>query len=236
MSHEVDRYDRIDLVRRFFSGNESSYDRVVRLTTIGFDCRWKEKIVDMIPAESTRIADQACGTGILTIKIARRFPHARVIGIDVTGGYLRVAKEKAEALGLRNIELIPGRAEEIMPEGECDCVTSSYLAKYADLDRLVHITKKLLRPGGVILAHDFTYPKGRIFAFVWRLYFSFLQTVVARRYPSWKPAFDGLPEFLRETDWVGRLGRLLARYGFEDIRSEPLTFGTAAIVLAKKAP
>ena len=47
-----------------------------------------------------RILDQACGTGILTLKIARRFPQARIIGVDLTDEYLRVARRKAEALGL----------------------------------------------------------------------------------------------------------------------------------------
>ena len=232
----MDRRDRMDLVSRFFSGTASSYDRVVRFSTLGFDYRWKRKMVGMIPAGSAGIVDQACGTGILTVMIARRFPKARVTGIDVTEGYLQVAKAKVAALGLGNIELIQGRAEDILPEGACDCVTSSYLAKYADLHSLVANIRKMLRPGGVVIMHDFTYPGNWAWAAAWRLYFGLLRAAGVRLYPSWKPAFDDLPWFLRQTDWVDRLKGLLADCGFEEIRSESLTFGAAAIVWARRAP
>jgi len=39
----------------FFSGTGTTYDHIVNLTTLGFDGRWKEKMVDKIPAASTRI-------------------------------------------------------------------------------------------------------------------------------------------------------------------------------------
>jgi demethylmenaquinone methyltransferase/2-methoxy-6-polyprenyl-1,4-benzoquinol methylase len=229
----MDRCDRLDLVGRFFSGTGSSYNRVVRLATLGFDYRWKKKIVGMIPAGSARIIDQACGTGILTLMIARRFPQAGVTGIDVTEGYLQVAKKKVAALGLANIALLQGRAEDVLPEGACDCVTSSYLAKYADLPALVSNIKKMLRPGGLLIMHDFTYPRNRVCAAAWRLYFRLLQGVGARLYPEWKTAFDDLPGLLLQTDWVGRLKGLLGASGFGEVRSEDLPFGAAAIVSAR---
>ncbi len=228
----MDGQGRADMVRRFFSGTGSTYDHIVNVTTLGFDGRWKEKIVEKIPARSMRIMDQACGTGILTLKIARKYPHAEVTGVDVTEEYLRIAKERVKESGLRNVELILGRAEDIVPRGGWDCVTSSYLAKYADLDRLVLNIGTMLRPGGAVIMHDFTYPPNRTFARFWGLYFILLQTAGARRYPAWKPAFDGLPGLIRETDWVERLQRLLKEQNFTGLTVEPLTFGTSAIIAA----
>ena len=111
----MDEQDRAEMVHRLFSGTGTTYDRIVGLTTLGLDGRWKERILEKIPAWSTRIVDQACGTGILTLKIARKFPHARVTGVDVTEEYLRIANERVKASGLPNVELILGRAEEIVP-------------------------------------------------------------------------------------------------------------------------
>ncbi len=223
----------MDLVGRFFSGTGSSYDSVVRATTLGFDNRWKKRIVGMVPAGPARIVDQACGTGILTLMLARHFPQARVTGIDVTEGYLKIAKAKTAASGLGNVELMQGRAEDMLPEGPADCVTSSYLAKYANLPALVRNVKKILRPGGLLIMHDFTYPGNKTCAAAWRLHFALLQSIAVRFYPSWRPAFDDLPGFLRQTDWVARLKELLAGCGFEEIGSESLHFGAAAIVRAK---
>jgi demethylmenaquinone methyltransferase/2-methoxy-6-polyprenyl-1,4-benzoquinol methylase len=223
-----------DTVRRFFTGTGTTYDRIVNLATLGFDRRWKGEILKKIPPWSAAILDQACGTGILTLDIARRFPHARIIGVDVTEEYLRIAREKVRTTGLWNVELILGRAEDVLPETGIDCVTSSYLAKYADLDRLVGNIGRMLRPGGVAILHDFTYPARRAFARAWELYFTLLQTVGPWRYPAWRPAFEGLPGLLRETDWVGRLQRLLEEQGFCEGAVQSLFLGTSAIVSARR--
>ena len=112
----ISRESPTDRVRRFFSGTGTTYDRIVNLCTLEFDRLWKQKILRAIPEGSFRILDQACGTGILTLKIARRFPQARIVGVDLTDEYLRVARKKAAALGLNHLEFIPGRAEEVRPD------------------------------------------------------------------------------------------------------------------------
>jgi demethylmenaquinone methyltransferase/2-methoxy-6-polyprenyl-1,4-benzoquinol methylase len=222
------------LVPLFFSGTGATYDRVVRCTTLGFDARWKARIIRGIPHDSSAIIDQACGTGILTTRIARSFPRARVVGVDMTEGYLEIARKKVRRLGLENVELLAGRAEDVMPEGKWDCITSSYLAKYADLHRLVGVARSLLRPGGVLLMHDFTRPPGRVCVRLWRVYLGMLKTVGPCWYPEWKAAFDGLPALLYRTSWVPQLAALLRAHGFREIETEFFTLGTSAIVAARR--
>ena len=225
---------KTDYVRRFFPGTGSSYDHIVNICTLGFDRLWKQKIVEKIPEGSVRIMDQACGTGILTIGIARRFPQGRIIGVDVTGEYLHIARMKAGALGLNNIEFILGRAEEVHPDQRFDCITSSYLAKYAEMETLVGNIRTMLREGGMLIMHDFTYPSSRSFALVWGFYFKLLQTMGSWKYPQWKTVFDDLPGFLRESKWPDELTACLRKNSFSDITRQSLTFGTAAIVTARK--
>jgi SAM-dependent methyltransferase len=50
------------------------------------------------------ILEAGCGTGNVAIAIAQLFPEIRVVGIDVTEESLKIAKESAEKLGLKNIE------------------------------------------------------------------------------------------------------------------------------------
>ncbi len=50
------------------------------------------------------ILEAGCGTGNVAIAIAQLFPEAHVVGIDVTEESLRIAKESAANLGLKNIE------------------------------------------------------------------------------------------------------------------------------------
>jgi demethylmenaquinone methyltransferase/2-methoxy-6-polyprenyl-1,4-benzoquinol methylase len=226
--------DQTDRVRRFFSGTGTTYDRIVNLCTLEFDRLWKYKILRAIPEGSARILDQACGTGILTLKLARRFPQARIVGVDLTEEYLRVARKKAEALGLKRVTFIRGRAEDVRPELIFDCITSSYLAKYADLERLIATGNDLLRVGGTLILHDFTYPANPVLARIWEFYFRLLQTLGAWKYPQWKTVFDELPGFLRETQWTRELPRMLPAYGFSEITQTSLTWGTSALVTARK--
>ena len=230
----ISRESSTNRVRRFFSGTGTTYDRIVNRCTLEFDRLWKQKILRAIPKGSSRILDQACGTGILTLKIARRFPQARIVGVDLTEEYLRVARKKAEALGLNHLEFISGRAEEVRPDLIFDCITSSYLAKYADIERLVDNLRLLLRDGGILIMHDFTYPADPVFARIWEFYFKLLQTIGTWKYPQWKTVFDELPGFLRETQWTRDLVLSLQKNGFSGITLTSLTWGTSAIVTARK--
>jgi demethylmenaquinone methyltransferase / 2-methoxy-6-polyprenyl-1,4-benzoquinol methylase len=222
------------IVRRFFAGTSLSYDHISNLCTFGADRWWKRKMLLKIPAGSAFIMDQACGTGILTLKIARRFPEAKIIGVDMTGEYLDLARKKAEALGAKNVEFILGRAEEVSPDHIFDCIISSYLAKYADLQLLVPRLRAMLRNNGLVVIHDFTYPTNRLFALVWEFYFTLLRTIGARRYPEWRLAFDGLPALLKQTVWVDQLQEMLRGNGFSGVAAERFTIGTSAIVTATK--
>lgn len=228
----MNAYPGCRLVHRFFSGTGHSYDHIVHLCTLGFDIWWKKKIMARIPARPRKIIDQACGTGILTFQIAQEFPHCHVIGVELRDEYLRIAQQKAGALKLSNVSFILGRAEDIVLENGFDCITSSYLAKYADLAAVGHNAKNMLRPGGVLIMHDFTYPSGRVFPWIWRRYFRILQTGGAWRYPEWRTAFNELPALLHATEWVNDLLRILPENGFCTLAIEPLTFGTSAIVSA----
>lgn len=225
---------KIEVVHRFFSGTGSSYDQVATICTCGFDKYWKKKIIAKVPARPARIIDQACGTGVLTFEIARTFPGCKVIGIELRDEYLNIAREKARASGIRNVEFILGRAEDVVLEGSCDCITSSYLAKYAEMGTLISNAGTMLRPGGQIIMHDFTYPSNPAFLYLWHAYFQLLRSIGAGIYPEWRTVFYELPPFLRQTEWVSEALALLKENAFFDITSESLTFGTSAIVTGRK--
>jgi len=226
---------KVKLVHQFFSGTGTSYDFMVNLCTLGFDRWWKKEILGKIPEGSMRILDQACGTGILTFKIAQRLPLCHIVGVDLTEEYLNIAKEKARRQELGNVEFILGKAEEVLLRQEFDCITSSYLAKYAELGDLIRNARKMLRSGGVLIMHDFTYPPNHAFARLWEFYFRILQGAGRWEYPKWRAIFDGLPRLLRETRWVTELVRFLRENTFSDISVRSLTLSTSAIVAAKKA-
>ncbi len=225
---------REELVARLFRGTGTTYDSMVNLATFGMDRLWKRKILSRVPPAPTRILDLACGTGIVTFAIARRFPRCRVIGVDITKEYLEVAIAKAGRWGVTNVEFLHGRAEDALFDEPFDCVTASYLPKYADLPRLAANVRGMLKEGGVFIVHDFTYPDHGWAAGLWEFYFRLLQTVGTRIWPRWRTIFYGLPEVVRATRWVPELESALDGCGFRETRVERLVVGSAAIVTAKK--
>ncbi len=225
---------RLELVHRFFSGTGTTYDFMVNFATFGIDRRWKRRILNLLPLNPKRVLDLACGTGILTLAIARRNPNCRVVGVELRDEYLEIAREKVRKLGIRNVELALSRAEDYRSSEPFDCVCSSYLAKYADLQRLTRNTKDMLIGGGLLLMHDFTYPPKAYLTWIWRFYFKTLQLVGSRVFPAWREIFCGLPRLVEETRWVSDLQEALRENGFRDTRMEYLTAWGSAIITARK--
>ena len=154
----MDTYGRNDtiigregLVRSFFSGTGKSYDRVVRMFTLGLDDRWKDEIVRLVP-DSRRILDLGCGTGILTERLAMTHPRAEIVGVDITPDYLAEYEERLRRKPWIHARPMLGNAETVSLEGEFDAVVSSYLIKYVDADLLLNNTTPHLRRGGAFIA------------------------------------------------------------------------------------
>jgi demethylmenaquinone methyltransferase/2-methoxy-6-polyprenyl-1,4-benzoquinol methylase len=226
--------DGARLVEKFFPGTGSTYDDVVRATTLGLDAYWKRCMFARFPKEPRAVLDLACGTGIVTFEILRRWPKARVVGVDVTEDYLAVAREKHRRLG-GDVTFLLGLAETTKVEGPFDCVCSSYLPKYVDPDRLLENVLPALRPGGVFVVHDFSYPPLGPARAGWQAYFALLDPLMRRAKPEWANVFDhSLRDLIRTTPWVSRFRAALRRRGCALVRVEPLAFGTATVVSARK--
>jgi demethylmenaquinone methyltransferase/2-methoxy-6-polyprenyl-1,4-benzoquinol methylase len=226
---------RIALVERFFGGTGASYDAMVHWATLGFDGRWKKRMLTLIPAGDGPLLDLACGTGISTLSIARAFPGRLVVGVELRDEYLRLARDKLKDEPSLHVQFALGRAEDFDSALQFDCITSSYLAKYADLPRLVPRCRAMLRTGGVMMMHDFTMPATPATVALWRLYFLVMRGTVARACPSWSEIYLGLPALIERTRWLSDLQLELARNQFRDVRVHHLTLHGSAIVTAVKA-
>lgn len=223
-----------EFAEQFFSGNAASYDHIASVSTLGLDAWWKRKILNKIPKTPSRILEQACGTGILTCKLARLFPECRIIGVELHEGYLNIARQKVSDLQLTNVEFIHGRAEDVILDGAFDCIVSDYLAKYVDLDRLVAHAAKMLRDGGVLVMHELTRPTNPLFLWLWTIHFKFLRAYGKWKHPEWDIAFRDVPLLLEQTRWVDELVRALRANRFSDIKVEHQIFGASVLVSARK--
>lgn len=220
-------------VRRFFKDTGSSYDAVVHRFTLGIDGLWKRKMLSKMGSPE-KILDLACGTGILTFALRRKYPKCKIVGVDLSAGYLARAQAKANKEKVRDVLFVLSPAEDFFAKGGFDVVTTSYLPKYADLPRLIRQTHAMLVPGGRLVFHDFTYPTSRFLQRVFELYFFCIQPLGAWLYPEWGGVLKALPDVIRRSQWVPELLSALHGEGFVDITVESLTLQGAALVCARK--
>ena len=218
-----------NLVPKFFDETGATYDGVVSYGTLGKDKYWKRKILEQI-SDGSSFLDLACGTGILTRKIAEKFPSAKIVGIDITKSYLDVAKKNSNLFA--NISFILDDAEDFKLDSKFDCITASYLPKYCDPEILVKNCVSHLKPGGKIIFHDFTYPKNPPVRGLWNFFLTFLR-LAGYFIPSWRDALIGLPKLIRRTKWLDSYSDVMGKHGLK-VNRQYLTYGASAILTGTK--
>jgi demethylmenaquinone methyltransferase/2-methoxy-6-polyprenyl-1,4-benzoquinol methylase len=218
-----------DLVPKFFDETAQSYDKIVVATTFGKDRYWKKEILKKIPT-CEAILDLACGTGILTFQIAELLPDSQIIGVDITESYLDMAKKKLKPH--HRISFLNHDAENISLEQKFDCIVSSYIPKYCSAQALIATCMNHLKPNGIIILHDFTYPKSRAVRMLWNVYFVMLN-VLGCFVPKWKSVFADLPKLMRATRWLDDYEETMKAHGLKTQR-QSLTWGCSAILTGVK--
>jgi demethylmenaquinone methyltransferase/2-methoxy-6-polyprenyl-1,4-benzoquinol methylase len=214
--------------RKFFtSQNASEYDSIVSFCTFGQDSLWKKQILRIIDKHD-RILDLACGTGILSSMLINT-SAGHVMGLDLSFDYLQIAKSK-----MKNFLVVNSTAERIPYKDESfDSIMSSYLAKYVNIKMVVDECWRILRPNGIIVFHDFIYPKNSIMQRLWDRYLRILKTI-GYFLAKWATVFQELSQVIKNSKWVEETIDALKKRGFKDITCKHYTFSTAAIVSAKK--
>lgn len=100
---------------------------------------------------STRLLEFGCGTGSTAIAHAPYTAH--VLATDFSKNMLQIARDKAEAAELKNIEFKQIAVEDIeMPAESFDVVLGmSILHIVENMDEVIQKVQKLLKPGGIFI-------------------------------------------------------------------------------------
>lgn len=215
--------------QRFFTpSNAGSYESVARYATLGRDEVWKAEVTAAVAGKSV-VLDLACGTGLLTSMLASAGKD--VAGLDLSLGYLAESRKYG---GRHHFQATQGTAE-VLPYRDSlfDAVVSSYLAKYVDIRNVVHECGRVLRPGGIVVFHDFALPSGTMMRRLWRFYFRVL-TVAGLFIPPWRTVFRELEGVIERSRWEEKTLEALKEFGFVKVTVRYYTGGTAAIVSAEK--
>jgi ubiquinone/menaquinone biosynthesis C-methylase UbiE len=102
------------------------------------------------PAPGEKLIELGCGPGFYSCEFAQRFPEIQVLGIDRSPSQLKWAREKSQALALKNCSFQSDNVLDLShAEGSFDVLIASRLfTVLPDRNRAVAEMYRVLRPGG----------------------------------------------------------------------------------------
>lgn len=122
-----------------------------------------DKLVELAEVKpGSRVLDIATGIGEPAVTAARRAqPNGRVLATDLSPQMLAIAKERADKLGLRNIEFRESDAEALnVPDQSFDAVTCRWgLMFLPNLQSALKLFNRALVPGGKMAAAVWPVPE-----------------------------------------------------------------------------
>ena len=143
-------------VKEVYEKRAKWYDGLI--TLLGYSAA-RKVILRKLPLETpSKILDLGCGTGLATGVLLKRFPNARITGLDLSEEMLKLYKVNFPTvqvlLGDFNKENVfhTFPSQKPVKIGAFDLIISTgAVSEYGDLNKAIPLTYKLLKKGGVFV-------------------------------------------------------------------------------------
>ena len=225
-------------VRDMFDNIAPTYDKLNHILSFSIDKMWRRRVVRLVRRlKPLRVMDLATGTGDLAIKMAKRIPEARIMGVDLSEKMLAVAAEKVRRQGLDDhIALYQGDAEQLdVADGVLDVVTVAFgVRNFGNLEVGLREIWRSLRSGGHIVILEFSTPSNPVVRKLYEFYSNHIMKPVGGMLSKDQKAYDYLPDSIVEFPAPDKFIELLQSVGFEECRRRSQSCGIAQIYIARK--
>jgi demethylmenaquinone methyltransferase / 2-methoxy-6-polyprenyl-1,4-benzoquinol methylase len=214
-------------VRDMFGRIAPRYDVLNHALSLSLDIVWRRRVAihfrEVRQNPNARVLDICCGTGDLTMSLARG-AEATVIGSDFAHPMLVLAAEKSRkrsraGMKLRNLAgYIEADALDLpFADASFDLVTAAFgfrnLANYGQGLREMY---RILRPEGQIGILEFAEPTGKLFGSVYRFYFGRILPYLGGIISGDRSAYEYLPASVGKFPSPAGLAELISVAGFAD--------------------
>jgi ubiquinone/menaquinone biosynthesis C-methylase UbiE len=133
-----------DAVTRFWGWAAPAYNLPVLQQWV-YRPAHDEVIAQLRAHSSARVADIACGTGILADRIERELHPAEVYGVDMSEGMLNQARARSTG-----VQWLRGPAEQLpFDDGTLDAVVTTSAFHFFDQPSALRDFHRVLAPGGL---------------------------------------------------------------------------------------
>ena len=225
-------------VQRMFDNIAPTYDRLNHLLSLSIDKAWRRRVMRKVRRmKPQRILDLATGTGDLAIKMAKRMPNAKIMGVDLSENMLAVAAEKVSRKGLDDhIALYQGDAENLdLDSGVMDVVTVAFgVRNFGNIEQGLREIWRVLASGGHLVILEFSTPRNFLVRKAYQFYSDHVMKPVGGLVSHDRKAYDYLPDSIVEFPGPEEFLEILRKVGFEQCRRRSQSFGIAQIYIARK--
>jgi ubiquinone/menaquinone biosynthesis C-methylase UbiE len=167
-----------DVVTRFWGLAAPAYNSPILQQWV-YRPAHDEVVAQLRAHSSSRVADIACGTGILADRIQRDLHPAQVYGVDMSEGMLNQARARST-----HVKWLRGPAEQLpFDDGALDAVVTTSAFHFFDQPAALREFHRVLSPGGLVAVSTLSARQ------------SLLQGPATSR---WKPAHHPPPAEMRQ--------------------------------------
>lgn len=129
------------------------YIRIFGIPISGLRIRLR-RVLPAIQGDYRAILDAGCGKGIFSFELARRYPNARVVGVDTDSEQVRINNGIADESGLKNLSFGLRDILELSEESCFDLVVCVDNLEHIENDALaLRNLHRALRSGGTLVCH-----------------------------------------------------------------------------------
>lgn len=213
-----------------FDAIAGRYDLLNSVLSVGLDRYWRRLAIRSLQLSGgERVLDVCTGTADVALAAARAVKgEQRVVGVDFSGAMLTHGLEKVRRAGMdAKVTLIRGDATALPVEAaSVDRATIAFGIRNVDgPERACAELFRVLRPGGRLAILEFGVPVIPAVRPLYLWYFNHILPRIGRAVSRHDAAYTYLPQSVGSFPAGEAFAAVLARAGFLQIESRPLSLG-----------
>lgn len=230
---QVDKNDKVKLVRGVFDSVASKYDIMNDLMSLGIHRIWKHIAVQLGNVrKGEQVLDLAGGTGDLTTLFQERVGDSgRVVLADINAQMLNTGRNRLIDQGLVTVRYAQVNAECLpFADNSFDCICIGFgLRNVTDKEAALRSMYRVLKPGGRVIILEFSHPTDKVTEKVYDFYSFNVLPKIGKIVANDEESYRYLAESIRMHPKQEELKGMMENAGLERCEYFNMTQGIVAV-------